>query len=407
MSSAQGAGDLDTGESRHEVMDGGGVRGSRPRVIYWNNIPAPYMIERFNAIAERGNIELEAWFDARTKPGRSWTIDEATWRFPYRYMRRVRVGWRTISLPTTLLAARRPDLLVSLYATPSFLLGLSIAWLRQWRTALWVEVTFDAWVRRRPWKDLVKRAVFRRVDGIITPGQDGRAFALRYGAPSARVHIARHVVDVNYFASKTAAARPARDQLRSELGLAGIVFVYVGRLWWGKGIRTLIAAYRDVERTLPGEASLLIVGDGTDQAQIEQMAKADGLRVKLAGFHQKTDLPRLYAVADVFVFPTLGDPYGLVIDEAMAAGLPIISTTAAGEIGERVVEGVNGHLVAPGDAEGLAAAMRHLVADAGVRREMGLRSAEMIATYTPDRWAEAFERAVVAILSSQPRGRRA
>jgi glycosyltransferase involved in cell wall biosynthesis len=376
---------------------------SRPRVIYWNNIPAPYMVERFNAVIRRGNVDLEAWFGARTEPDRNWTIDESTWLFPHRYLPRVGIGRHRLSLPVPVLTARRPDLLVSLYATPSFLAGLRIACWRGWRTALWVEVTFGAWVRRRFWKETLKRAVFQRVDGVITAGQDGRAFAMRYGVRSELIQIARHVVDADYFATEAAAARPARDVIRSQLGLSGVVFVYVGRLWWGKGTGPLLAAYTALERESPGGTSLLIVGCGPEEARITRAARSEGLSVKLAGFHQRAELPSMYAAGDVFVFPTLGDPYGLVVDEAMAAGLPVISTTAVGEIRERVVDGVNGYLVPPNDPEALAAAMRRFVTDPALRSQMGARSAEMIAPYTPDRWAQAFEEAVESILSSRRR----
>jgi glycosyltransferase involved in cell wall biosynthesis len=380
------------------------ARTSHPRVIYWNNIPSPYMVERFNAVVRRGNINLEAWFGARTEPDRSWTIDESTWQFPHRYLPRVGIGRHRLSLPTPVLTARRPDLLVSLYATPSFLGGLRLAWWRGWRTALWVEVTFGAWVRRRGWKEALKRAVFQRADGIITAGQDGRAFAMRYGVPSERIQIARHVVDAGYFASESAAWRPERDRIRAELGVSGVVFIYAGRLWRGKGIGPLLAAYASVARDLPDDTSLLLVGDGPERALIARACELDGLHVKLAGFRQKAELPRMYAAGDVFVFPTLGDPYGLVVDEAMAAGLPVISTTAAGEIRERVADGVNGYLVPPNDPAALAAAMRRLAADPALRNRMGSRSAEMIAPYTPDLWAEAFEKAVDGILWSHRRG---
>jgi glycosyltransferase involved in cell wall biosynthesis len=376
-------------------------RGTRPHVVYWNNIAAPYMVERFNAVMQRGNIDLEVWFGARTAPDRSWTVDESTWRFPYVNLPQLGVGRRRFSLPTTTLSSRRPDLLVSLYSTPSFLIGLRIAWSRGWRTALWVEVTFDSWVRRRRWKEVVKTRVFRRADGIITAGRDGRAFALRYGAAPQRIHIVRHVVDSVGFAEEVTKARFERDQIRADLGLAGVVFVYVGRLWRGKGIDDLLEAYRTLDREFPGDTSLLMVGDGPDEARILTTARSAGIAVKLAGFHQRPDLPRMYAASDVFVFPTLGDPYGLVVDEAMAGGLPVISTTAAGEIRDRVLDGANGFLVPPNEPSALASAMRRLVVEPGLRVEMGARSMELISDHTPDSWAQAFEQAVGAILASR------
>jgi glycosyltransferase involved in cell wall biosynthesis len=228
---------------------------------------------------------------------------------------------------------------------------------------------------------------------------------MRYGVPTDRIYIARHAVDVEYFATEAATARSDRDAIRSGLGLAGVVFVYVGRLWWGKGTGPLLAAYALLENELADGTSLLVVGDGPEEARMAGIARSKGLRVRLAGFHQRADLTRLYAAGDVFVFPTLGDPYGLVIDEAMAAGLPVVSTSAAGEICERVVDGVNGYIVKPNDPEALAAAMRRLAIDPALRCQMGARSAEIIAPYTPDRWAEDFEKAIDGILLSRRVGR--
>ena len=358
------------------------------------------MVERFNALVRRGNVDLEVWFGVRTDAERSWTVDESTWMFPYRYLPRIGTEAHGMSMPTPISTSARPDLLVSLYASPAFLTGLFLAWQRGWRTALWVEVTFDSWIRRRRWKEVLKRVVFRRVDAVITAGQDGRAFALRYGVSAERVHIARHVVDVEYFAAGAALTRADRDETRSELGLGGVVFLYVGRLWWAKGIDALLAAYSSLDQEMPGATSLLLVGDGAEHTRIAELAVSQGLRVTLTGFRQRAELPALYAVGDTFVFPSLGDPYGLVVDEAMATGLPVISTTAAGEIRERVVDGVNAYLVPPNDPSSLQAAMRRLAVDPVLRHQMGMRSAAMIAPHTPDRWAGDFEHAVDSILSA-------
>jgi glycosyltransferase involved in cell wall biosynthesis len=373
----------------------------RIRVVYWNSIASPYMVDNFNAVARRGRVDLEVWFGARTESNRSWTVDESTWQFPFRYLPRVGFGWRRLSLPVQMLTARPPDLLVTSYWTPSFLVGLLVSWVRRWTTALWVEATFDAWVRRRRWKEAMKRAIFARVHGIMTPGPDGRAFAMRYGAPSDRIRLVRNAVDVPYYSTATTAARLMRDTLRTDLGVSGVVFLYVGRLWQGKGTDTLMAAYERVERELPRATTLLVVGDGPEERSIARTSEGRQLRIKLAGFHQKGELPRFYAASDVFVFPTLGDPYGLVVDEAMAAQLPIISSTAAGEIRERVVDGVNGFLVPPADASALADAMVRLAQDSGLRDEMGTRSYEMISPFTPESWAEAFEIAAEDIVAKR------
>lgn len=370
----------------------------RPFVVYWNNIPSPYMVERFNALADRNPFEFEAWFNDRIHSDRSWTVDEAAWRFRHRYLPTTHLFGRTQHWPLPVLG-RRPDVLVSLYAQPSFLVGWALARLRRVKTGLWVEVTFDRWVKRTPVKEAIKRWLFPKVDAIVTVGNDGKGFAAKYRADVKRIFFAPHVIDVSHYQSGANSARPERDALRRGLGLEGITFIYVGRLWWGKGINYLLHAFEAVQRQSTEPVSLLLVGDGPDEAKLRQICAARGIRnVVFAGFQQKPELPRYYALADVFVFPTLGDPYGLVVDEAMACGLPVISTSAAGEIRDRITEGANGYIVPPEDSAALAERMLYLTQNPDLIARMGVVSHEKIQGHTPERWAEDFERIVQALL---------
>ena len=370
----------------------------RPYVVYWNNIPSPYMVERFNAVADRGSFEFEAWFNERTGPDRSWMVDESSWRFRYRYLPAFSIAGRRLRVPAPVFG-RRPDILVSLYAEPVFLAGWTVARLRGAKTGFWVEVTFDRWVKRATWKETVKRWLFLRVDGIVTVGKDGREFACRYGADPDHIFYAPHVIDVEHYRNVSRASLAEREQLRRKLGLRGCTFVYVGRLWWGKGLSYLLDAFGEVQERSREPVSLLLVGDGPEEERLRRVCEERGIRnVVFAGFKQKPELPRYYAAADVFVFPTLGDPYGLVVDEAMACSLPVISTSAAGEIRDRVEEGVNGYIVPPEDGRALAERMLCLAGDAGLRRRMGERSYEKIDGHTPEKWAEDFERIVFSLL---------
>jgi glycosyltransferase involved in cell wall biosynthesis len=370
------------------------------RVVYWNNIPAPYMVERFDALAKRGNLDFEAWFSARTESDRSWKVDETQWRFSYRYLPSIDLGRSTLALPAPLLHGRAPDVLVSLYAGADFLAGSALARRRGARIAFWVEVTYDAWVKRRRWKEAVKARILPRADGILTAGDDGHSFARRYGVSDDRIHHVPHVVDFERLARGARLAEGERERLRAELGVRGVTFVYVGRLWAGKGLTYLLDAFGRLQAGDVGEVSLLLVGDGSEEDELRARARALGLRnVVFCGFHGDDVLPRLYAASDVFVFPTLGDPFGMVVPEAMACGLPVISTTAAGEISARVVEGVNGFLVAPASSEQLLERMAVLARDENLREAMGAASVRKVARQSPDVWAEAFEGALDAILA--------
>ncbi|WP_109994807.1 glycosyltransferase family 4 protein [Salinisphaera sp. LB1] len=368
-------------------------------VVYWNNIPSPYMVDRFNELADRGNFEFEAWFNDRIESGRSWDVREADWRFRYRYLPKTHVLGHSFRWPLPLFG-RRPDVLVTLYAEPVFLLGWALAKLRGAKTAFWCQVTIDRWVQRKAWKNAVKRIVFPRVDATLGSGEDSRSFAMRFGTPADRSLRLRHSIDVAHYMGGAAQAQPERKALRAELGLKGTTFVYVGRLWWGKGLNYLLDAFETVQRQSAEEVSLLLVGDGSEETALRRVCAERGiLNVVFAGFQQKPELPRYYAVADIFVFPTLGDPYGLVVDEAMACGLPVISTSAAGEIRDRIEDGINGYIVPPEDSAALASSMLKLSRDPDARTRMGQMSSDKIQGHTPQQWAEDFERIVSFMLS--------
>lgn len=378
------------------------VTGSRgPRVVYWNNIPAPYMVERFNCVARRGNLEFVAWFDSRRHPDWSWDVDEGAWLFRYRYLPSFQFAGQRFSLPVDLLKSELPDLMVSLYAEPSFLLGWSLAKMRGVRTAFWAEITFDRWQVRKRWKEALKRKLFPRADGIITAGKQGRDFAERYGAVRQRICLVPHSIDVDHFARESAAARPTRDRFRKELGLIGFTFIYVGRLWWGKGLYHLINAFGALQRRSNEPLSLLMVGNGPEEIRLREHCRDQSVKnVVFPGFMQKSEIPRYYAAGDAFVFPTLGDPYGLVVDEAMACSLPVVCTNAAGEIRERIDDAVSGFIVEADDSASLLVPMEKLASDPQLRVTMGRAAAAKVVSRTPERWAQDFENAVDTILSA-------
>jgi glycosyltransferase involved in cell wall biosynthesis len=242
--------------------------------------------------------------------------------------------------------------------------------------------------------------VLPAADGILTAGRDGREFARRYGACDERIHEVPHVIDYDHYARRSRLSSHERASLRAELGIKGTAFAYVGRLWEGKGLTYLFDAFAGLQRTDVGDVSLVVVGDGREEPMLRAKARDAGLdNIVFCGFRDDGALPRLYAACDVFVFPTLGDPFGMVVLEAMACRLPVISTTAAGEIGDRVTDGMNGFLVPPADSGALLERMMMLARDDDLRRRMSAEAVASVAGQTPDQWAQTFEQAIDRILS--------
>ena len=369
----------------------------KPRVVYWNNIPSPYVVERFNALHRRGNIDFEAWFNERREADRSWDVLEADWDFAARYITARSVRGRRLWLPLAELREVRPDVLVSLYASASFAGGIASARAMGVRTAIRVLPTFDSWIRRSRAKEISKHLLFRAVDGAKVPGPAGEALAARYGLPRDRIVHVTQSVDVTRYGMARELSVAEREAERERLGLRACTFIYVGRLWRAKGLDFLLDAFERVRARVP-QTTLLMVGDGVDEAFYrERAAHIPG--VVFAGFVQPADIASLYAVADVSVFPTLGDPHGLVVEEAMASGLPVISSDAAGDVRARLPDGKAGYVVPAGDAERLAERMVTLALDPALRRTMSLEASRLVADRGHDVWARDFEGFVERVLS--------
>jgi glycosyltransferase involved in cell wall biosynthesis len=228
--------------------------------------------------------------------------------------------------------------------------------------------------------------------------------AARYGVPQDRIHVVTQSIDVEAFRSGRATWQPERAFIRADLGATGCVFLYVGRLWEGKGVSYLLTAFRSV-LAAGVDATLLLAGDGVDEARYRIASDEGPLRgrVIFSGFVQQSGLPRIYAASDVVVFPTLGDPHGLVVEEAMASRLPVITTTAAGDIERRLPDGRAGFIVRPADPATLADRMTQLARDPALRDQMGDVGDDLVSARTHERYAADFEEFVDAVLAAPRR----
>jgi glycosyltransferase involved in cell wall biosynthesis len=299
-------------------------------------------------------------------------------------------------LPVKELARDRPDVLVQEYASVSAILGLLINRVSVPRIALRYLPTHESWFSRTKAKELLKSLLFSSVDAIKTAGPEAIASLSPYPIGIERRFAVTQSIDVDHYSRAISVPKEERQRLRSQLALEGCVFLYVGRIWEQKGLGYLFESFQRL-RAAGANASLLIVGDGKDEVRYRSLA-ARIPNVVFSGFVQKRDLPLYYAVGDVFVFPTLGDPHGLVIDEAMAAGLPVITSSAAGEINARVPEGKAGLIVPPRDAYSLFLAMKTLLENQQLRLTMASTAARLAHQRGPEKYAEDFERFIFCLM---------
>ena len=257
---------------------------------------------------------------------------------------------------------------------PAFWTGLRWARKRRRPVVLWVESTARDERSGNPLLERLKRRAVASAAGFLVPGRAAEEYVESLGVPRERIVIAPNAVDLSIFSVEP--DRRDRD---------GCTFLYVGRFSQEKGVDVLLRAFRDV----PGR--LILAGTGPQEEQVRALADD---RVELLGHVAREDLPALYASADCLVLPSRSEAWGMVLNEAAAAGLPLVATEAAGGGYDLIEEGVNGYRVPVEDEAALAAALRKVAADPDWRIAAGERSRELTAGYTGEAWAEQVVRLV-------------
>jgi glycosyltransferase involved in cell wall biosynthesis len=256
-------------------------------------------------------------------------------------------------------------------------------------------------------KRLLKKGFFavlkRLVDGFLVVGSLNREYYRHYGISDEKIFLVPYAVDNAFFQAETRKARTNRGQLRRELGLAEDrpVILYVSRLIARKHGADLLSAYIDLTRGAAAAPTyLLFVGDGDQRQALEEMARANELdSVRFPGFKNQTELPAYYDLCDVFVLPSVYEPWGMVVNEVMNAGRAIIVSDQVGCGPDLVRDGENGYIFPARDVAALSEALRKVLSDPEKCRSMGARSREIISQSSFDKDVEGLKLAIQTVMA--------
>lgn len=301
-------------------------------------------------------------------PGNSWS-DAGQLRLSYEL-------WQHLTLLD-------PDVVLApgYYTLPSVAAALW-ARLHRRRSVLMTESTADDHIRVA-WKEWLKSLLIRVLfDSAITGGAPHRQYLTQLGFPSTRTGDFYDVVDNSALAARTRTLRaePARD-----VGLPQRYFLYVGRLAPEKNVRGLIEAWL-AYREDRGTWSLVIVGEGPEGSILRELASQSKFanEIHFAGHKSSRDLPMFYAFAGCFVLPSTREPWGLVVNEAMASSLPVIVSHRCG-CALDLVDSENGLTFDPAVPGQLTRCLSTIGSVTSERRaSMGEHSAARIARFSPE-----------------------
>lgn len=257
---------------------------------------------------------------------------------------------------------------------------------------------------RDPITEYVKRRVVRLFSAALVGGSSHVDYALALGVPNNRIFTGYDVVDNDHFARGADAAR-RNPSARAQFGLPAQYFLASCRFEAKKNISGLLEAYARYRKIAQERWHLVLLGDG----RLAPHVRADIARlelhdfVHLPGFRQYGELPTFYGLASAFVHASTTEQWGLVVNEAMAAGLPVIVSERCGCAPDLVEDGRNGFTFDPYDTDALAALLLKLSSmTEDERRQMGMASREIISRWGPETFARNLAKAIETALASPP-----
>ncbi len=360
--------------------------------------PTPYTAALLRHIVQKAPGEYDVWFISRDVTqawGGDADVPGASVLWPAGTSWRKRAT-RALQLLVRIGSGRYRAVHLAGWGHP--VLILTIVTLKLRRIPFTLESDTQLRATERGWRAWMKKVaypvLFRWPVFVLPAGHRQAALFQFYGVSLDRIRVARMTVDIG--AIQSIAVVP-RTEWRRAVGLPedAVVVLFVGRLEPHKGIGVLIEAFERLASIVP-RPYLVLVGGGSLEKKVRSGAVRGG-RLRLAGRCSQAEVVQWMRSSGVLVLPSTFEPWGLVVNEAMACGLPVVATDAVGAGDDLVEGGANGLIVPAGDTEALARALEALVSDPERRRRMGAVALERIASWTIEREATVVEAALEGV----------
>lgn len=366
------------------------------RVAIVTNIPAPYRLPVYEALAADAQIELKVFFCSGREPDREWDLRAA--RFGQVYLRERFISYRGRYIhinPDVWGALRsfRPEVVITTGFNPTHLLAYAYARRHGAKHIAMTDGTIDSEEKLSGFHRWVRHRVYAGTQSFIGASNGSFNLYRAYGIDETRL-FKSHLCANNaaFFAAPSVEKR--------------YDFIFCGRFVEVKSPLFVLEVARQAAIRLGRRIAVAFVGSGEMEGEMRAAAAAMTAQVEAVfpGFARQDELPKLYGSARIFMFPTRWDPWGVVANEACAAGLPILVTPVAGSAMELVRDGENG-FVLPLDLERWVEAAAILLTDHDLYARFSMRSRELVGEYTYENAAYGIRNAVLATVGREKRPR--
>lgn len=254
--------------------------------------------------------------------------------------------------------------------------------------------------KRKWWIKRLHKFYLKRFSAFLCIGRSNRQFYLDYGISGSKLFHCPYFVDNRHFSHRFSECSNQREFLRQQWGIPSdaCCFVYVGKLIPKKRVMDLLFALKAALKSA-ANIQVLIVGSGELLNEANNFVNIHELPVTFTGFLNQTELPKAYAVSDCLVLPSdYGETWGLVVNEAMVCGLPVIVSDRVGCGPDLVQNNTTGFVFPFGDVQALATRMVEIASDDQHRRVMGINARQRIEKYSVENAVEGSLQAIEYVL---------
>lgn len=288
------------------------------------------------------------------------------------------------------LGAYKPDVVISAEMGARTLLALFYCRVvRRTPLAVWATLSEETERGRGVTRSVLRRMLARHANAFLVNGKGGARYIRRLVTGNPRVMTVPYTTEMTPFLSLSLDRQPADDHR----------LLYVGQLAERKGVQLFLPVLSGWVSQHEGEKSQFwLAGEGEYRTSLESLARSSRLSTRFLGPVPYQELPDVYAQAGILVFPSLADEWGVVVNEALGSGLPVLGSVYSQAVDELIDEGITGWKFHPDDSRDTYAAIdRALLVSHDRLTKMRMAARERVACLTPAKVAEAFVRAIETV----------
>lgn len=348
----------------------------KARVAFFSVVPSPYQRDFFHALAERHEISLRVFYLEASSPDSPWPEK------PLESHEEILPGfWCSLGAARLHINWRLPNLADFDVVVLNSLISPTAQWLMRFRLKNKPWFFWGEHLRtQHGWRKMLHNALIAPLNNAIGIVGIGTRAAADYGArfPGVKNFSIPYCCELQSFLDTPHTAKNSNET----------VFIFCGQMIARKGVDLLLAAFGLVAARKINVRLLLVGREAELPSLLQKLDTSTREKIFYAGFQPPEDLPRYFAQADVFILPSRYDGWGVVVNQALGAGLPVICSDAVGAGHDLVAEEVNGLKFETDDANSLAEKMERFVTEPALSARMGEESRRIAADFLPEKGAE-------------------